>query len=90
MSRRLLAKAVTKTVDTSSLISQTAAAQLRGVSRASINELIKRGRLQTVEIAGKKFLVRSEVETFVAQKGGRPVKRTQKRAAKASLRPKKR
>lgn len=40
--------AVAKTVDTDSLISQADGAQLRGVSRASINELVRRGRLQTV------------------------------------------
>ena len=56
------------------LISQAKAAKLRGVSRASINELVARGRLQTVEIAGKVFLYRSEVEAFEPSKGGRPPK----------------
>jgi hypothetical protein len=73
-----------KPLDTDSLISQAGAAQLRGVSRASINELIKRGRLQTVDIAGKKLLLRREVESFVAQKGGRPAKRAQKKAVKGA------
>jgi len=56
------------------LISQADAAKLRGVSRASINELVARGRLKTVEIAGKVFLYRSEVEAFEPQPGGRPPK----------------
>jgi hypothetical protein len=56
------------------LISQADAAGLRGVSRASINELVKRGRLKTVEIGGKIFLYRSEVENFEPQPGGRPPK----------------
>lgn len=73
-----------KPLDTDSLISQADAAQLRGVSRASINELIKRGRLQTVDIAGKKLLLRREVESFVAQKGGRPAKRAQQKAVKGA------
>jgi excisionase family DNA binding protein len=56
------------------LISQADAAELRGVSRASVNELVKRGRLRTVEIGGKIFLYRSEVEKFEPQPGGRPPK----------------
>jgi excisionase family DNA binding protein len=59
-------------MDLDDLISQADAAELRGVSRASINELVKRGRLKTVEIGGKIFLYRSEVETFEPQPGGRP------------------
>jgi excisionase family DNA binding protein len=54
------------------LISQAEAAEIRGVSRASINELVKRGRLRTAEIGGKIFLYRSEVESFEPQPGGRP------------------
>lgn len=56
------------------LISQADAAELRGVSRASINELVKRGRLRSVDIAGKVFLYRSEVKAFEPQSGGRPSK----------------
>lgn len=73
-----------KSLDTESLISQAEAAQLRGVSRASISDLIKRGRLQPVEIAGKKLLRKSEVESFVPLKGGRPAKRAQKKAVKGA------
>lgn len=51
------------------LISQKAAAEIRGISRAAINELVKRGRLQVLEIGGKKFLSRTEVESFEGQKG---------------------
>jgi hypothetical protein len=56
------------------LISQADAAKLRGVSRASINELVARGRLRSVDIAGKVFLYRSEVKAFEPQSGGRPPK----------------
>ena len=61
-------------MDLDDLISQADAAELRGVSRASINELVKRGRLRSVEIGGKVFLYRSEVIAFEPQSGGRPPK----------------
>jgi excisionase family DNA binding protein len=57
--------------DFSDLISQKEAAELRGVSRSAVNELVKRGRLKVIEIAGKKFLSRQEVESFEGQKGKR-------------------
>jgi hypothetical protein len=69
-------------MDLEDLISQADAAELRGVSRASINELVKRGRLGSVEIAGKVFLYRSEVEAFEPQPGGRPPKPKTEEAAK--------
>ena len=65
------------------LISQAEAAEIRGVSRASINELVKRGRLRSVDIAGRTFLYRSEVESFEPQPGGRPPsKKTTKKGGK--------
>lgn len=54
------------------LISQAEAARLRNVSRASINELVKKGRFKTVEIAGQKFLLRSQVANYQPSVGGRP------------------
>jgi hypothetical protein len=65
------------------LISQADAAKLRGVSRASINELVARGRLRSVEIAGKVFLYRSEVEAFEPQPGGRPATKAKTEATVA-------
>lgn len=56
-------------IDFSDLISQKEAAEIRGVSRAAINELVKRGRLSVQEIGGKKFLSRMEVESFEGQQG---------------------
>lgn len=61
-------------VDPNELISQAEAAELRGVSRASINELVKRGRLRSIEIGGKPYVYRSEVLMFEPDKGGRPPK----------------
>ena len=57
------------------LISQAEAARLRNVSRASINELVKKGRFKTVEIGGQTFLLRSQVESYVPSIGGRPAKK---------------
>ena len=57
---------------TQDLISQSEAARLRNVSRASISELIKRGRLATIVIAGKVLVRRSDVLKFKELKRGRP------------------
>jgi hypothetical protein len=58
---------------TQDLISQAEAARLRDVSRASISELIKRGRLTPIVIAGKVLVRRSDVLKFKALKRGRPM-----------------
>lgn len=52
------------------LITQTEAASLRGVSLASINELIKRGRLRIKEVFGKRLVYKSEVLAFEKEKPG--------------------
>ncbi|HEY6852279.1 MAG TPA: helix-turn-helix domain-containing protein [Terracidiphilus sp.] len=58
-------------------ISQAEAARIRGVSYQAITDLIKRGRLTTAIVAGRPVVLRSEVESFVAQpKLGRPAKKT--------------
>lgn len=59
-----------KSHDLSELITPTQAAHLRGVTRAAITSLIKRRRLHTIEIAGRLFLRRSEVENFAPDKPG--------------------
>ena len=59
-------------VNLSDVVTQADAAKLRGVSRAAISDLIKRGRLTKVDIGGKIFLYRSEVSRFEPQVGGRP------------------
>lgn len=57
------------------LISQAEAARLRRVSRASISELIKRGRLNTTTIADKVLVRRSEVVNFKELKRGPKLKK---------------
>ena len=56
------------------LITQKEAAEIRGVTHQSIHLLVKRGRLKTVQIGARKFLLRSEVENFKAIPAGRPQK----------------
>ena len=59
-------------MNVSDLITQAEAARLRGVSRASINELVKKGRFKTFSIAGQQLLSRQQVLNFVPDAGGRP------------------
>jgi len=81
--KSMKAKAKTKTrkkrVSMDDLISQAEAAKLRGVSRASISDLVKRGRLSTREVAGRPLLIRREVESFEAWPEGRGKKAPSKR-----------
>lgn len=63
------------TPKTEDLITQAEAAKLRGVSLASINELVQRGRLRVVELFGRKLLYRAEVESFRKLKTGPKVGR---------------
>jgi excisionase family DNA binding protein len=52
-------------------VSISQAARLRGVSPQAIDDLISRGRLGAVEIAGRRVLLRSDVLKFKPEKGGR-------------------
>lgn len=61
-------------IDPSELVSQREAAEMRGVSTQAINLLMKRGRLTVIEVAGKRFLLRKEVEAFEPNITGRPRK----------------
>jgi hypothetical protein len=63
------------------LISQTDAAKLRGVTAAAISDLIRRGRLSTVVIGGRKFVNRVEVSNFEELPSGRPKKERGKSSA---------
>jgi len=56
--------------DINELITPTQAARIRGVTRAAITSLIKRQRLHAIEIGGRPFLRRSEVESFAPAKPG--------------------
>lgn len=56
-------------------ISQAEAARIKGVSQERIRQLVQEGRLQSVEVAGRKLVRRSEVEVFVPKPEGRPRKK---------------
>jgi hypothetical protein len=61
-------------VDANELMTQAEAAKARGVTLASINELVQRKRLRVVEMFGKKLVYRSEVEGFAKLKSGPKIK----------------
>jgi hypothetical protein len=61
-----------KAKDLEDLITQAEAARLRGVMPVAIVDLIRRGRLQTIEIASRRLVRRSEVLSFKEKPGGRP------------------
>jgi hypothetical protein len=53
-------------------ITQTEAANLRGVTVAAITQLVRRGRLRTVERYGRALVSLSEVQAFEPSPGGWP------------------
>ena len=53
------------------LISLTQAAEIRGVTMQAIQDLIRRGRLEAVEVAGRRLLRRTDVLNFKPEVGGR-------------------
>jgi hypothetical protein len=64
-----------KTFDPTEWISQAEAARLRGLSRQAISQLVKRGRVTKLEIAGKTLVRRSDIEKFQPDKPGPKLQR---------------
>jgi hypothetical protein len=60
---------VPEDVDMSDLITQSEAAELRGVSLSAIANMVRRGRLDTVERFGKTLVRRSQVQALEDQRG---------------------
>ena len=58
----------------SDLISQTEAARLRGVTRAAIQDLVRRGRIRSVKVGGRALVYRSEIVNYAQGEPGRPRK----------------
>jgi excisionase family DNA binding protein len=56
------------------LVTISQAARLRGVSPQAIDDLIGRGRLSAVKVAGLRLLKRADVVNFKPSKGGRKAK----------------
>jgi predicted XRE-type DNA-binding protein len=50
------------------LISQAKAAELCGITRAEIQDMVRRGRFQSVETEGRNLVYHKEVEAFAAKK----------------------
>jgi excisionase family DNA binding protein len=57
-------------IKTQELITIKEAADLKGVSRSAILQLIQRGRLRTEIIVGKQLVYKEDVTDFVNQKPG--------------------
>jgi plasmid maintenance system antidote protein VapI len=66
-------------IDPDELLTVAQAAQLRGVTRQAINHLIRQTKLSTVDIAGRRFVKRGEVEAFIPDRGGRPTEDASKK-----------
>ena len=67
-------KAANNIDEMSGLISQAEAARLRGVTRAAIADLIKRGKLRSVSVAGRALVYRSDIINYEQGEPGRPRK----------------
>lgn len=63
-----------ETNDMADLISQAEAARLRGVTRAAIQDLVRRGRIRSVNVGGRSLVYRSEIENYQRGEAGRPSK----------------
>ena len=73
----------TREHDSGKYISQAEAARIRNVSEQAIADLVRRGRLTTVKVAGRTLVLRSEIESFVVRsKGGLPKRRSAKKRLK--------
>jgi excisionase family DNA binding protein len=58
--------------EVSDLISQAEAARLRGVTRAAIQDLVRRGRIRSVNVGGRALVYRTEIENYKQGEAGRP------------------
>lgn len=59
-----------KNFDPAQWVSQAEAAEMRGVTRQAIADLLRKGRFKTLSIGGKTLLKRSEVEEFAPKPPG--------------------
>jgi len=55
-------------VDGRALISQAKAAEMCGMTRAAIHDLVRRRRFRSVEVEGRDLVYLEEVETFAAER----------------------
>jgi predicted DNA-binding transcriptional regulator AlpA len=55
--------------DEKSLISQAKAAEMCGMTRAAIHDLVRRQRFRSVEVEGRALVYLKEVEAFAVERG---------------------
>ncbi len=55
-------------MDGRALISQAKAAEMCGMTRAAIHDLVRRRRFRSVEVEGRDLVYLEEVETFAAER----------------------
>ena len=65
---------MTKSINPDELLTAAQAAAERGTTRQAINYLVRQGKLETVEIAGRRFITRRALAEYVPDTGGRPPK----------------
>ncbi len=65
-------KSEKETDEMADLISQAEAARLRGVTRAAIQDLVRRGRIRSVSVGGRALVYRSEIVSYEKGEAGRP------------------
>ena len=53
-------------------MSQAEAADLRGVSRQAIHQLVQKGRFRTVDVAGRTLVLKEDVVAYEPARAGRP------------------
>lgn len=76
---------MTSGIDPAELLTVAQAAAERGTTRQAINYLIRHGRLETVDIAGKRFISRQALAAFTPGHAGRPTNANKKRLEKGRV-----
>jgi excisionase family DNA binding protein len=71
-------------LDLSQLITPAEAARVCGRTRQAIYRLIEVGKLTSVNVGGRDFVYRQQIETFEFSKAGRPAKKAARKSAKGS------
>ena len=75
---------MTKSINPDELLTVSQAADERGTTRQAINYLVRQGKLETVEIAGRRFITRRALAQYVPDPGGRPPKEKTEEEPKAA------
>jgi hypothetical protein len=65
------------------LLTTTAAAERRGVTRQNMDYLIRNGKIPSTVIGGKIFVRIKDIDSYVPDAGGRPRKKSSTRSGKS-------